>query len=214
MKLFEGKDSIVAAQAHADAGGQALHVWDPGPDAAYSWPTAPKVFKENRPWAHLFDNNLRRLTETARELGVRSVVIDRHRLCHRRRLRIHTFTFGCLQMTESPALRIFQAALIAHHTFNALQDWEASPGTRAHWELVHQKMSSALPDGFGDRPLSQAEWQAIETDLAMVGFAANRNGGPAWDEAAWDLASDASVTMWQAAARVLMRDASNQTQEG
>lgn len=110
-------------------------------------------------------------------------------------------------MTESPALRIFQAALIAHHTFNALQDWEASPGTRAHWELVHQKMTAALPDGFGDRPLSQAEWQDIETDLAMVGFAANRNGGPAWN-----LASDASVTMWHAAARVLMRDASNNNQ--
>jgi hypothetical protein len=34
------------------------------------------VFRENRPWAHLFDQDARRLAATARALGVRVVVVS------------------------------------------------------------------------------------------------------------------------------------------
>lgn len=63
---------VKAAETHALEGGQALHVWDPGPDG---WPGAPQVFLRNRPWAHLFDQNLERLKKTAKKLGVRVVVV-------------------------------------------------------------------------------------------------------------------------------------------
>lgn len=76
MRHF-GQREVREALQHAASGGQALHVWDPGPSAAARWPKAPAIFLKHRPWAHLFDQNSSRLVETARRLGVRRVVIDR-----------------------------------------------------------------------------------------------------------------------------------------
>jgi len=76
MKRFEHRE-VKAALAHAAAGGQALHVWDPGPNAAQIYPKAPKIFLRHRPWAHLFDRDVERLKATARRLGIRRVYIDR-----------------------------------------------------------------------------------------------------------------------------------------
>lgn len=82
MKLFDDRESttrfraevISAAYKHADAGGQALHVWDPGPNG---WPGAPACFMRTRPWGHLIDADEERLTKTAKKFGVRVVVIGR-----------------------------------------------------------------------------------------------------------------------------------------
>lgn len=76
MRRFEQRQ-IREALAHAAEGGQALHIWDPGPHAAQTYPNAPAVFLQNRPWAHLIDDDLERLTATARRLGVRRVFVDR-----------------------------------------------------------------------------------------------------------------------------------------
>lgn len=76
MKRFEHRQ-VREALAYAADGGQALHVWDPGPDAAARYPKAPAVFLRNRPWAHLFDQNPDRLYRTAKRLGVRRVVVER-----------------------------------------------------------------------------------------------------------------------------------------
>lgn len=76
MREF-GQREIREAMDHAAAGGQALHVWDPGENPGDRWPKAPAVFKRNRPWAHLFDLDEERLRETVRRLGVRVVAIGR-----------------------------------------------------------------------------------------------------------------------------------------
>lgn len=76
MRRFEHRE-IREALAYAAEGGQALHVWDPGPSAAETYPKAPAVFLRNRPWAHLFDVNADRLYRTAKRLGVRRVVVER-----------------------------------------------------------------------------------------------------------------------------------------
>lgn len=76
MRRFEQRE-IREALTCAAEGGQALHVWDPGPEPAKTWPKAPAIFLRNRPWAHLFDHDVERLTATARRLGVRQVYIDR-----------------------------------------------------------------------------------------------------------------------------------------
>jgi hypothetical protein len=73
MKLFDQRvhrKAISEAKAYAAAGGQALHVWDPGPGG---WPRAPAVFQRTRPWAHLFDQDLDRLVATAKRLGVKVI---------------------------------------------------------------------------------------------------------------------------------------------
>jgi hypothetical protein len=76
MKLFDGRRNNIAAykaaRDHAAEGGQALHVWDPDPA---DYPDAPGVFKRNRPWAHLLDQDLVRLQRTARELGVKVIKV-------------------------------------------------------------------------------------------------------------------------------------------
>lgn len=72
MKRFEHRE-IREAIAYAEGGGQALHVWDPGPGG---WPGAPAVFQRNRPWAHLFDYDRERLIRTATSLGVRVIKVD------------------------------------------------------------------------------------------------------------------------------------------
>lgn len=80
LRLFDDREDgpgqdLRAAIAYAVAGGQALHVWDPG-EAGSTWPRAPQVFRQSRPWAHLFDANAARLEATARRLGVRVVLIS------------------------------------------------------------------------------------------------------------------------------------------
>jgi len=77
MRLFDQRVSRTAlrdAEAYAKEGGQALHVWDPGPKR---YPGAPGVFQRTRPWAHLIDYDLGRLTRTARRLGVRVIKVGR-----------------------------------------------------------------------------------------------------------------------------------------
>ena len=74
MKRFEQRE-IREAVAFAAAGGQALHVWDPGERGA-RWPGAPLVFRRSRPWAHLFDQDKVRLVETVTALGVNVVVVS------------------------------------------------------------------------------------------------------------------------------------------
>lgn len=73
MKRFETRE-IREAIAHAAAGGQALHVCR---SAQFVGPNAPKCFQESELFAHLFDQNRRRLIETARELGVRVLKLER-----------------------------------------------------------------------------------------------------------------------------------------
>ena len=68
MKQF-GRRQIREALTHAYMGGQALHVY-----AAISMP-APNCFLKSKLWAHLFDQDLERLRATARQLGVRRIVI-------------------------------------------------------------------------------------------------------------------------------------------
>ena len=75
MRLFAHRQ-IREAKAHAAAGGQALHLWSPGRGG---YPGAPPVFNRiaaaGSPWAHLFDQDRPRLVRTARQLGVRIVVV-------------------------------------------------------------------------------------------------------------------------------------------
>ena len=77
MKSF-GHKQIREAKAHAAAGGQALHIWQPGP-AGY--PGAPAVFSraagQGKQWGHLFDQDLGRLLSTVRRLGVHCVVVGK-----------------------------------------------------------------------------------------------------------------------------------------
>lgn len=74
MKIFEQK-AIREAQAHAIAGGQALHLH------RMLTPTAPKCFvaavNRGEDIAHLFDQNTERLQQTAKFLGVRVIFIDK-----------------------------------------------------------------------------------------------------------------------------------------
>jgi len=73
MKRFEMRD-VEAARAYAMAGGQALHVC---PTAPFVRAGSPRVFKNSAEFAHLFDQDGTRLTETARKLGVRVVLIEK-----------------------------------------------------------------------------------------------------------------------------------------
>ena len=73
MKLFKSKN-LFEAMDYVKAGGQALHVWKP-PENAYS--EAPVCFKKTKLWGHLLDNNLARLTATARNLGVKVIKVSK-----------------------------------------------------------------------------------------------------------------------------------------
>ena len=73
MKRF-GQLQGRAAQAFAQAGGQALHVWVPK-KCMRRWQTVPTVFKRAPVWAHLFDQDRNRLVATATHLGVRVVLV-------------------------------------------------------------------------------------------------------------------------------------------
>ena len=73
MKLFSHMD-IHAAYEYSAAGGQALHVWNPGG----GWPGAPSCFARNtKQWGHLMDRDIERLERTARSLGVRVIKSSR-----------------------------------------------------------------------------------------------------------------------------------------
>lgn len=76
MKRFEQRE-IREAQDYAGEGGQALHVWMHDPEAALEYRRAPRVFRENTPWAHLFDQDEERLVKTVKRLGVRIVKVER-----------------------------------------------------------------------------------------------------------------------------------------
>jgi hypothetical protein len=70
MKLFEYRE-VREAKAHALDGGQALHVFP-----AYKEPRAPVCFKRSDEWGHLLDQDEERLIRTAKQLGVRKIVVD------------------------------------------------------------------------------------------------------------------------------------------
>jgi hypothetical protein len=77
--LFDQREHRQAARealAYAEKGGQALHVWDPRSQPSQI-AQAPRIFREQFPWAHLIDHNLDRLVSTARRLGVRRTVVGR-----------------------------------------------------------------------------------------------------------------------------------------
>jgi hypothetical protein len=77
MKIFDQRTdryAIRKARFYAESGGQALHVWEPGKGG---WPGAPACFRQNRPWAHLLDNDKERLCSTVKSLGVRKFIVHR-----------------------------------------------------------------------------------------------------------------------------------------
>lgn len=71
MKHYTARSGFKLAIADAENGGQALftHVW--------GMASGPKCFHGARVIGKLFDQNTRRLEETANALGVRRVKIDR-----------------------------------------------------------------------------------------------------------------------------------------
>ena len=71
MKEFE-EMKIREARVYAESGGQALHLFShPG-----IYPGAPQCFKRVDIAAHLFDQDVERLKETVRKLGVRVIVVS------------------------------------------------------------------------------------------------------------------------------------------
>src|SRR5262245_19278773 len=76
MKHFSDLE-VEEAQAHAAAGGQALHTHR----IIANWEKAPYCFRaavrRGEDIAHLFDQDVKRLALTARKLGVRVVVVER-----------------------------------------------------------------------------------------------------------------------------------------
>ncbi len=77
MRLFQHEE-VREALEHADAGGQALHVWEPPNDGRRSfWPGAPEYFLRHLLWAHMIDHDEERLIALAVNLGVRRVYVHR-----------------------------------------------------------------------------------------------------------------------------------------
>lgn len=76
MKRFEQRQ-LRLALAHAETGGQALHVCNTRQCGVDLMPGAPQCFKRSKQFAHLFDQNRERLRATARKLGVRVIFVDR-----------------------------------------------------------------------------------------------------------------------------------------
>ena len=78
-KTEQRRDVLQEAREFADAGGQALHVWQPL--AGHVTPKSPFLFKKmaaaGKPWAHLFDNDAARLKDTGELLGIKKVVVRR-----------------------------------------------------------------------------------------------------------------------------------------
>ena len=69
MTRFERRQ-YKRAQEFAAEGGQALHVFRRIPGMP-----APGCFKRSKFWAHLYDQDLKRLKATARRLGVRVIKV-------------------------------------------------------------------------------------------------------------------------------------------
>lgn len=77
MKQFAA-NLVRDAIDYADSGGQALHVWAPPQNKTGScYPGAPACFRKTNLWAHLIDRDTQRLKKTARNLGVKKIVISR-----------------------------------------------------------------------------------------------------------------------------------------
>jgi hypothetical protein len=74
VKLFQQQE-IREAIACASAGGQALHLMSGA--FAYGRPNTPNCFKSRSQLAHLFDQDRERLIQTARQLGVRVIKVER-----------------------------------------------------------------------------------------------------------------------------------------
>lgn len=74
MKTFEERQ-IREAYAHAQEGGQALHLM--AGRYAYLREDTPSCFKGRRQIAHLFDQDRERLIRTARRFGVRVILVER-----------------------------------------------------------------------------------------------------------------------------------------
>lgn len=74
MKIFEERQ-IREAYAHAQEGGQALHLM--AGRYAYLRDDTPSCFKGRRQIAHLFDQDKERLTRTAKRFGVRVILVER-----------------------------------------------------------------------------------------------------------------------------------------
>jgi hypothetical protein len=73
-RIFQLREIEAAYQFAAD-GGQALHLM---PESfAHLRTDTPSCFKGRGEIAHLFDQNLERLTRTARSLGVRIIKVER-----------------------------------------------------------------------------------------------------------------------------------------
>lgn len=73
MKIFQQRE-LLAAYAHAAAGGQALHLMNG--NFAYMQARTPKCFHNRTVIAHLFDQNHARLIGTAKRMGVRVIKIE------------------------------------------------------------------------------------------------------------------------------------------
>lgn len=71
MKLFR-QNQLREAYAHAQEGGQALHVFS----GAFAGPNAPRVFRNQQTIAHLFDQDEPRLITTAKRLGVHVILVE------------------------------------------------------------------------------------------------------------------------------------------
>lgn len=76
MKRFE-QHQLREAYAHAEAGGQALHICNTRSLGIHQKADVPRCFRESEQFAHLFDQDRERLVRTARWLGVKSVYVDR-----------------------------------------------------------------------------------------------------------------------------------------
>jgi hypothetical protein len=73
VKIFQQRE-LLAAYAHAAAGGQALHLMNG--NFAYLQTRTPKCFHNRTVIAHLFDQNHERLIGTAKRLGVRVIKVE------------------------------------------------------------------------------------------------------------------------------------------
>lgn len=70
MKQF---DTLHRAVEYAADGHQGLYPYASEPRR---YPNAPKCFRVTDKWAYLFDQDLIRLKITARQLGIRKIVVD------------------------------------------------------------------------------------------------------------------------------------------
>lgn len=73
-------ENIREAMDYAEAGGLALHVWQPPRrDGESTWPgeRVPRCFRRSRRWAHLFCRNETRLVDFALSVGVKRLRVGK-----------------------------------------------------------------------------------------------------------------------------------------